>query len=280
MGLADFPAEALCAGAGDLGFALMWIVQAVLVRSLVRNLGDGSGNAAIPPVLADALKSETIGALAHSEDANIPFTFEKRRERLVLNGSKKFITGGMNCDFILLTARRAGEAKVSALIHIPASALPNGSRAVLSLPALRTTSHARLSLSDFTLRAAHLLPLSGSSLRQALRKWSIVERAFILRSYIALCIYMVDRLPRLSDGTIRAELDELLLRQRVLAVEKAHQAAGDERVSESSIELSRLLDIVARIRASLDRAAGDIAPHLLARAPDLGLFELLRIEPR
>ena len=258
----------------------MWIVQAVLVRSLILELGDDARGGHADPEISNALRSDGIGALAHSEEADNPFIFERFGERLVLKGSKKYITGGTHCDFILLTARRAGDSKVSSLIHLPASELPEGALEEISLPALRTTSHARLSLDEFTLHARHLLPLSGPKLRRGLRTWSIVERAFILRSYIALCVYMADRLPELCGGAMRAGLGELLSRQRVLAADQARQAAGEARVPEQSIDISRLFKLIAPLRAGLGTAGTEIPSRLLARAPDLGLFDLLKIGSR
>lgn len=254
----------------------MWIVQAVLVHSLIRETGNDAQGGHTDQEIMDALRSDGIGALAHSEEAGNPFLFEQFGERLVLNGSKKYITGGTHCDFILLTARREGESKVSALIHLPASELPEGALVEISLPALRTTSHARLSLDEFTIDARHLLPLSGPQLRRGLRAWSIVERAFILRSYIALCIYIADRLPEFCGGALRAGLGELLSQQRVLAANQARQAADEARVPEQSIDLSRLFKLIAPLRAFFDGCGAEIPSRLLARAPDLGLFDLLK----
>jgi len=202
------PSLSLASEIGDLGLALLWIVQTVLVRSFLKEIS--------PEFIAqNKLEENLIGSLAHSESKNKPFTVFKNKNNLVLSGQKKYITGGLTSDFILLTARSSQESKVNSIILLLTSDLPKEALEEISLKGFKTTSHARLFLKSFTLSTNQLIVIDPRLLRKSLKKWGIIEKSMILEAYLGLFLYLAERIDY-KGKNLKAIKDILEIETKIL----------------------------------------------------------------
>ena len=234
------PSTLLARDAGDLGVAVLWIVQAALARPIADETG-------MPPERLSPLSS--IGALAHSEDPARPMRLWMDGGGVKLSGRKKYITGGMDADWIIITAlEKEGEGPRA--VYVPAAGLPAGALEEIDLGMLRTTSHARLTLSEQSPEGAVQLPADGRTVRRAIKRWGMVERALILEAYAGLCLRLA-RLIGMPD--IQGRLDELMAsisssRRGLIAA-----AMAGERLAPGGVDIAEL----ARIASSIgDQARG------------------------
>ncbi|MCU0845126.1 MAG: hypothetical protein MUC76_09400 [Spirochaetes bacterium] len=258
------PSTLFARDAGDLGIALLWIVQAALVRPIATETGLYELRAPSP---------SSIGALAHSEDTGRPMRALLEDRSLRLSGEKKYITGGLDADFLLITAleETGGTRRI---IYLPMGLLPAGALAELELGMLRTTSHARLSLVDFTLDDVSLLPADGRTVNRAIKRWGMVERALILEAYIGLCIYLA-RLPVVSETLepdIAERLDRLVDAQAKSRHDRVDAAMSGERIDPRDTEIVEVAELSKYISRRADPAG--LPAEELSRIDDLDLARL------
>ncbi len=275
----DFPSTDISRFSGDLGLALLWIVQAALIRSLTRDSLLTPETVTILTSIMHDEGSASIVALAHSEDPRKPVTIREDEGRLLVNGTKKYITGGLQCDFILLTSRHDGEEKPSLFACLPVRILPGGSLAELDIGALKTTSHARLVLSDFNLPRELLLPVEGALMRKLILKWGIIERALILESYIALCLFVCEELDGFDsfDRSVPDGLRRLLAEQKKISRVQLAQAQSGKMVDRKSADTAALVSHIRQIKNYLSLRRTDIPAHLTDRQRDLDLFSIFKM---
>ncbi len=258
----EMPSFLLARHAGDLGFAILWIVQSTLVRSLLADLGPGVAS-------MSGGGPATIGALAHSEDSAHPVTAVERGDVVELSGVKKYITGGIHADFVMVTARKPGDDKISSITAVPAASFPTGALRPLAMDSLKTTSHASLRLDAFTAPRSFLISAEPAALRKAIKRWSIIERSLIMQAYAGLVLYAAEKLAqRELAGTIMPALDD---HNRLIAAQLASARAGD-RVPEDNSVLSPLL---ASANPLISALHADAAPS--SRLPDLLLFRSMKL---
>ena len=254
------PSVMLAGEAGDLGCALLWIVQAALVRpflELVRRQVDLRPD---QQSLLSTVSETDCGALAHSEPGNNPVIVMADDTGLCLNGVKKYITAGAQADFILVTARTPGEDKVSRTLLLPRNAVTTGEMEILDLNALRTTSHGRLTMSNKPVPDRYLLPLSPSLFRKKLKVNGLVERCLIVESVLACMTYLNRRLTRHFPRPPADEtaIKELAVLQTAYTTAAVHQAQNDETVNPQWVDLTA----VNTAMADICRAADGISPEL------------------
>ncbi|HQO00912.1 MAG TPA: hypothetical protein PLI62_01495 [Spirochaetota bacterium] len=261
------PSFQLARESGDLGLAVLWIVQAALIRSLVQVLH--SRGLSLP----QRVNPETIGSLAHSEDNRNPVTAVERGEHVVINGFKKYITGGLHSDFIFLTARKPGEEKISLLIHIPLELLPGEAMWELSIGTLTTTSHASLTLQDVRLPKSSVIPLEPSVIRKHLKVQGMIERGLIVQAYIGLLMYMAGKAEGIRD-TLHREMETLLFDHNsslAVQIDAAHAGAS---VTPVSTDIKGLSAIVNTIKKYFSACKDIQPPALIRRFDDLNLFSM------
>jgi len=74
---------------GDLGLAILWIVQASLINPILQKIENNDSKNFI---LQKIKKSDyTMGALANSEDKDAPIIKKKKNPIATINGIKKYI---------------------------------------------------------------------------------------------------------------------------------------------------------------------------------------------
>jgi hypothetical protein len=263
------PSTIFAREAGDLGTAILWIVQAALVRPIAAETGLNDIQASAPAA---------IGALAHSEDPAQPMRVSFIEKSLRLSGLKKYITGGLDADFLLLTAL---EQKSDSLrvIHLPAGLLPDGALEEIDLGMLRTTSHARLSLSDFIVDNGFLLPADDRSVKRTIKRWGMVERALIMEAYIGLCSYLA-RLPGIA-GTVGPDIEErlegLLDEQAKSRLAQVDAAMTGARIEPGGADFAGIAGVAKHIAIIAGNAG--LPPAQMARIDDLDPARLFAARP-
>lgn len=264
---------------GDLGMALLWIVEASLIRGLLGELIKEEPSGSRLRGIAENIGPELIGALAHSEDKDAPLTLTEEGGRLLLSGRKKYITGGSTADFILITGREVGEEKISRMVLLPIGMLPPDALQELSLNTLGTISHASLNLERSGLPAHYAFSLEASTLRRALKKWSLIERSLILESFLGLMLYIMNRSSGLIvfEGNIRETVQRMRIDQTAVIRKQIASALEGTRVEENRIPVQELLDCVQSLKRALENDAGILSADLLARTRDLDLFSHIRL---
>ncbi len=261
------PSLLLARDAGDLGLAMLWIVESALIRpvaSAVRGLVPDTS-----PARSLIETPSLIGALAHSEESAHPALIEPDGERIAMRGFKKYITGGTDADFIFITARMAGEEKITKLVGVPARDLPAGALRTLEMESLRTTGHASLTLDGITLPSSHLIPIEPGTLRREVKRWGIIERSLIMQAYIGLLIYLARALDSKDTG---GELDRLLSLQNDAVSRQAAQALNGETIAEGGAGIRDVMALSGRIQGALAGAPSALS----ARRDDLLLFNSLK----
>lgn len=262
---------------GDLGISVLWIVETYLIRQLINKdskLNDSSAHAQ----LLSCINSNYIGALAHTENQEDPLTMSIQGDEIILNGIKKYITGGMQCKFILLTARFSREDKISQLVFVPVDMLPAGSLQDIGFRALKTTSHAKLQIKNLRLARNNIIEFDPPALRKALRILGTIERTMLLESYIALCIYIANRLqgPGLSGNSDIEILKKLLEEQEEIFRIQLEQAQKGLFIVRQSIDIALFLSIVERLNNVFTEHGESLPEDLIARLPDLNLFSFIK----
>ncbi len=236
------PNVLLAEQAGDLGMALLWIVQAALFRPCLDLFSRQDQPDSRLATRLKAVGHDHYGALAHSEDQLQPFIVDSAEaDELVLRGTKKYITGGKQADSILVTARRPEENKVSQLIWLPAAEIQNSEMRPLDPGALLTISHGRLVLTSKRIPGHYRLPLTSSQTRRYLMIWGMIERGLILEAFIGLLKYLNLRLSSPSRGICPVEKEELARLSRAQQTGLTgmiQEALADVRVTWRSADLS------------------------------------------
>ncbi len=190
-GPAPLPSQSLALETGDFGLSLLWIVQATIVRAFANEVARDTESTYPGP---DIFPVTAIGSLAHSENRENPVIIRESGDSVLLSGKKKYITGGLDSDFIFLTARREGDDSVTSLVYLPEDLIPRKSLTNLNLGILKTISHASLDLRDLRVPAEYHIPVAPRTLRKHLKIWGMVERVLIMESFIAVMLYLVRRM--------------------------------------------------------------------------------------
>lgn len=270
------PSSIIARNAGDLGLALIWIVQYALIHCLSADLSRSGSSEHLSTLIGGLSAKHRIGALAHSEDPSLPVTFEDTAEGTVLTGTKNYITGGMECDFILLTSRAKGQEKISRLYGIPGEMLPKGALVEINPDMLGTAGHARLVTDGMLLPRGCLISDDGPLIRRLIRKWGIIERSLIMESYISLCLYLVCRMDSLDITGVpdRQLLEKILHNQRISTARLISLAEKNEPLSSGNPVPGNLLEIVREIENIPAHSGATLPSDLLARIKDLKLHRL------
>jgi len=248
--------------AGDLGLSLLWIVQASLLGPIISEAGY-----ALPG------RIEGIGALAHSEK-NDPVILDGG---LTLSGTKNYITGGRTSDYIIVTARRPGEDRISAMVYVSTDRLPEGSLSSIDLGSLRTADHGRLVLKNFRAGKDDIVMDDGAAVRSAIKRWSIIERSLILESYLHYMRYLFNRTRETAavPGLDADSLEIMISEQAKTADRQIASALNGVRIEEAGTDFMKIISSANTIH----EAASKIEPlpeEMRYRLSDLSFLTKLR----
>lgn len=267
------PSLKLARYVGDLGMSLLWIVQASLIRGLLKEIRE-TGNESGPASILKDYEGTHISALAHSEARSNPVIIGEKDGRLILSGEKKFITGGSTADYIFLTGRTAGETGISRMVIVPVAGLPGSIMPELDLNALFTVTHSRLLMDELVLDRASLIPMESRTLRRTVKIWGIIERSMILEAFLGYCIYLKDRLGGMGDMASLSDtmLAVMLKEQEEIVSEQIQAIQLGNRIEEKIVDIQKLIDITG-IFSIIDKSHIQKFPEELQyRLKDLQFF--------
>lgn len=271
------PSVILARETGDLGLALLWIVQAALARPVFNDLvlaaEDVSGLSDIIP----GMNEKTILSLAHSESPAEPVTYMINGRDALLTGTKKFITAGRNSGIIMITCREAGAPKIDRIALTGIEELPSGAMNPLALKITRTVDHASLTMNQFRLDAGRLPAVDPSAVRRSVKKWGIVERALILESFIAFLIYCNHLFSEL--GVTIASGDEiisLLEKQTQSASKQVEEAVYEKQVTTANAGMEDIIKLTGRFQHAYNEKEHELPADEKIRLADLFLFNNLK----
>ncbi|MCX8124902.1 MAG: hypothetical protein N3F66_12180 [Spirochaetes bacterium] len=266
----ELPSTSIALNSGDLGFALLWIVQSVLIRCILFNV-----NQLQPWDIP--VQTTTIGAMAHTEpDNNRMIVRYSDAHTLILSGHKRYISGGSDADIILLTARRPGDEKYSKLIYIPVTSLPQNVLQDINLSILPTIKHSSLTLSSFTCPTSQCCPVKDKELRKILKKWSLIERALIGEAYIAFLCYLAKHIPLPNQQQLLEESLNLLSLQKDFSRQQIENAFADKFIDTLG-DVARVLNITQTLANFCMEKPDMLQESITLRANDLNLFNKIRL---
>jgi hypothetical protein len=166
---------------GDAGLALLWVVQAALVKPVFQYMADPG--------------QPRLGALCHADGRDGAMIMEKGNDGMVLTGSKGFVSGGPQADLLLVTGRSDPEGNVDRLVALPAEELATFMED-LPLPALHTVPHGRFAVRDFKPGNYREAEIDPARLRRILKKSGLLERSSIVEMACGLGLYLAEKTGR------------------------------------------------------------------------------------
>ena len=266
----ELPSTSVALYAGDLGFAILWIVQSVLIRCIIYNINQ------LQPWPLE-LHNNTIGAMAHTEpDTNRMIARYSDQNTLVLTGKKNYISGGTDADMVLVTARRPGENKFTKMIYIPAKRLPENALQDINLSILPSIKHSSLTLTDYSCNASQCCPVKDKELRKILKKWSLIERSLIGEAYIAFLLYLVKNIQLPEQDKIIDQTQNLLSMQKSFSRQQLENAFSDKFIDTLG-DVASVLSITQLVASHCMENINTLNNPIKARINDLNLFNKLRL---
>lgn len=266
----ELPSTSVALHAGDLGFAILWIVQSVLIRCILYNINQ------LQPWTID-LQNNKISAMAHTEpDTNRMIARYSDTDTLVLSGKKNYISGGADADMILVTARRPGEDKFTKMIYIPVKSLPENALQENNLSILPSIKHSSLTLTDFNCNASQCCPVKDKELRKILKKWSLIERSLIGEAYIAFLLYLVKNIQLPEQDKIIDQAQNLLSMQKSFSRQQLENAFSDKFIDTLG-DVASVLSITQLVASYCMENINTLNNSIKARINDLNLFNKLRL---
>lgn len=271
------PSVILARETGDLGLAVLWIVQTALARPILHDITvhsqDISGLAAIAPEMTE----KAIISLAHSEPVENPVSYTFSGEKAILNGIKKFITAGRNSSIIMVTCRGEGSDKPDRIAFTRSSELPGGSMHPLDLKIMRTVDHTGLTLKEFQLDKKRFADADPSVIRRSLKKWGIIERALILEAFMAFLLYC-NYLFREYSVTIASddEIISVLDKQSESATRQIDESVYEKLITTQNAGINEIMKITARFQNAFMEKQAELPDEEKIRLADLFLFNSLR----
>ncbi len=262
---------------GDLGLAVLWIVQSMLIRPIIKDITFNANITGKVSDLLSGISGSSLCALANSESSDNPVVYTVNNGAIILNGEKKFITAGVNADLIIVTCRKQGEEKVSGVALIETGNLPADALTELDLNIFRSVNHAKLHFREFSTEAGVIPEVDPAVIRRSLKKWGIIERALILESFISFMIY-ANRVFKERDIIVAGEdeLAELLGLQTESANRQLEEAVYGSRIETRNADLSKLLAATARFREKFNAFTGRFSEDEKIKLSDLSLFDSLK----
>jgi len=267
------PHQVLAGDCGDLGLAILWIVQTILVQQLVKLCrAGGSSDPSLPP---QSFTPSMIGALAASEPGDDPMIMRRSSDgAITLSGTKKYITGGLTADMILVTARQDEKAKIDTLIALPADHLAEGHIHGIDMESLNTIDHGRMVLSGLEIDESMIMSCSDRELRKTILVQSTIERDLIMEAYIAFMQYLNRKFREItgSEPVEKMLLKELLKEQETTTHHHIEAADTGERLEKGVTDFNTLFSVSRKIQEQGNASIDSLPDELKTRLLDLKFF--------
>ena len=271
---------------GDLGIAVLWIVQAALTRPILKEIILQSER-----YLANSLREindSSLCALAHSEDIKAPVILsdkdenrnenkdENRDENFILNGEKKFITAGRNADLIILTCRTETEEKINRIAIIDPKQIPESFITDLQLNIMKSVSHTRLAFKDYAIKKNQIPLIDPSTIRRIIKKFGIIERGLILEAFLSFLIYADKTFTEMKiESSCNDKLSSLLEKQSI-AVTKQISEIYSAKIETKNISIEEFMPVVEILKKAYTKAENNLTESERIKLKDIFLFDNLK----
>ncbi len=271
------PSVILARETGDLGLAVLWIVQAALARPVLNDITLNLNNSSAIAPVTSCINERTIVALAHSEGPDDPVIYNRSGEKTILSGSKKFITAGRNADLLMITCRLAGAPKIDNMAFVRKNSIPADSLSPLNLEILKTVDHAGLRLNGLAIDSLQVPECDPRAVRRSVKKWGIVERALIMEAFPGFLLYC-NYLFREMNITVASddEIIALLEKQSESATKQIEEAVYEKQVVTKNAAMDELIKITGRFQQAFRDKEPEIPEEERIRLADLFLFNNLK----
>jgi len=273
------PSLAIARESGDLGVSLLWIVQFSLIRHLIADLlTEMDADTDLHNTLI-GLDPTALGALAHSDDASNPMMISPGKKGLTLTGTKKYITGGMTAEFLLLTGREQNDDKITSIIYLPSDKIPSMCLEEIQLNSLLTTSHGRLTLNNFIIDSSHMVPVAPSSIRKTIKRWGIIERSLITEALLGLLSYLNETIYRHIGKHLISEnrMSDLIASQGKTCDNQIRCALDKMYIDEKKPDFAAIGSLILAIK-NIDQPLMEILPDVVRlRLRDLDFLNSIRL---
>ncbi|MCL2155176.1 MAG: hypothetical protein FWH53_05880 [Leptospirales bacterium] len=276
------PSVAIAKETGDLGIAVLWIVQTALTRPILKEIILRSEED-----LANSLREindSSLCALAHSEDINNPVILSDRDENrdknkdenFIINGEKKFITAGRNSDLIILTCRTPGEEKINRIAIIDPKQIPESFITDLKLNIMESVSHTRLTFKDYEIDKNQLPLIDPSTIRRILKKFGILERGLILEAFLSFLIYADKTFTEMKIESSCNDKLSSLLEEQSSAVTKQISEIYSDRIEAKNISFEKFIPVVEILKKTYTKAENNLSESERIKLKDIFLFDNLK----
>lgn len=270
--------SALIAGeTGDLGLAVLWIVQTALTRPIINDLVLAAPEESSFISLVSSIDNFSLCALAHSEDRNSPVTITEGKEHFQLNGLKKFITAGVNADYILITCREKDEAKINRIVMLNHELIDQGEMKDLNLPIMKSVSHTSINFINKEIPKITVPQIKGTDLRRSIKKWSIIERALIIEAFIPFLRYFNKAADAMGIKIVQEEeLQNHFSIQSGLVGKQLDEAFYKDKITTGNIETKKLFEIISGFRENQEKILSALDEADKLKFEDIFLFDSLK----
>lgn len=271
------PSTIIARETGDLGLSVLWIVQASLIRPILKELILKSGNDKDLSEMLSRVDHSSLCALAHSEDSKAPVTLTESEKGFILNGEKKFITAGENAGLMIITCRIPGEEKISHIALVDSAALPKNTLPDLNLEIMRSVSHTKLVLNNIAVLPYQVPRLDESVIRRMMKKYGILERAMILEAFLSFMLY-AEKILNEAGAKLTAfdEICSLLELQSASVTKQIDEAVYTDRIDTQNIQLQKVFPLVDEFKKAYIKTEINIPEIDKIKLKDLFLFDSLK----
>lgn len=271
------PSTLIAGETGDLGLAVLWIVQTALIRPIINDLVLAAPKESNFISLVSNIDNLSLCALAHSEDPGNPVILTKEKKHFQLNGVKKFITAGINADYILTTCRDRDEAKINRVVMLNRELINPGEMKDLNLPIMKSVSHTSFNFNKKTIPVENVPQINDRNLRRSVKKWGIIERALIIEAYIPFLRYFNKTAGAMGIKIVEDEvLLNLISEQSILTGKQIDEAFYEEKIITKNIELEKLFKIILLFRKNQDKILASIDEADKIKFRDIFIFDSLK----
>ncbi|HNX22748.1 MAG TPA: hypothetical protein PKG60_01790 [Spirochaetota bacterium] len=271
------PSTLITRETGDLGLSVLWIVQAALIRPILKEIVLRSEDEKDLSTMLGTINHNSLCALAHSENPAEPVILSESGNGFILNGEKKFITAGRNAELMMVTCRMAGDEKISHIALIDPAQLPDGSRPDLKLDIMKSVSHTKLILNNTAVQHFQIPRIDPSMIRRLVKKFGILERALILEAFISFLLYAEKILNDAGAGiSAYDEISSLMEMQSSSVTKQIDEAVYSEKIETQNIPLQKMLPVIDTFKKAYIKAENLIPEQEKTRLRDLFLFDNLK----
>lgn len=272
------PSTIIARETGDLGLAVLWIVQTVLTRPILKEILLKSAENIDLLSMLGKINNHSLCALAHSENPSEPVILEESvKGGFALNGEKKFLTGGKNADLIITTCRMKGEEKISHFALIDPAVLPDNSLPELELKIMKSVCHTKLLFDNSEIKHFQVAVIPPEEIRRIMKKWGILERSLIMETFLSFLLYAEKILT--AAGARISEYEEIypLMQQQSDSVTKQiDEAVYNGRIETENIPLQKLLPITETFKKAYTAFEKNLHETDMIKLRDLFMFENLK----